>query len=267
MCVSEYGIINRTTCVSIRTGFFSIIAVLLCCCVGGEVFAQGPSTPTADSAKTAKRKRISELQMIPTLAVMPYATISYNFQSGQAFPKAAQGVGYGFGLAFDFAPEKQPLGLYLDFAYQDMRASANDGAAKVLHDGDSIAVPVPVTHYFSYALAEVFLKLQSERANGYFLIGFSTGIATTSLSVKEGPGLPEYSDWHGTSHYNAFRFDLRGGVGIKLGHIGTHDLIFEARFGYPITTIIHDYQDFANSSGTKGSWRAVSLQGNFGLRF
>ena len=252
---------------SIRTRILPLLIVLMLSGIGREVLAQGPAVPDQDSANAAKRKRIAELQLLPSIAVMPYVTLSYNFQSGQAFPKAAQGVGYGFGIAFDFAPQKKPLGLYIDFAYQDMRASANDGAAKVLNDNDTVAVAVPVTHYFSYALAEVFLKLQNAKTDGYFLIGFSTGIATTSLSVKEGPGLPEYSDWHGTSHYNAFRFDIRGGVGIKLGHIGTHDLVFEARFGYPITTIIHDYQDFANGSGAKGSWRAVSLQGNLGLRF
>ncbi len=237
----------------------------------GTALAQAPTTPSGmsprDSANEDNRRRRADLALVKSIAVMPYVTLSYNLQSGQAFSKGAQGVGYGFGLAFDLAPDKQPLGLYVDFAYQDMRASANDGACKLIHpDVDTISVSVPVTHYFSYALMEVFLKLQSAKTNGYFLIGGSMGISTTSLTVKEGPGVNEFTDWGSSSFYNQFRFDLRAGLGFKLAEISGHAMIFEARFGYPLTTIITDYRDVCNGSGAHGSWRAVTLQGNLGLR-
>lgn len=207
------------------------------------------------------------MALVKKIGVMPYITLSYNLQSGQAFPKSATGVGYGFGIAFDFAPEKQPLGLYVDFAYQDMRASADEGACKLINENDTIAQTVPVTHYFSYALMEAFLKLQSPKTNGYFLIGGSFGFSTTGLSVREGPGLPEYSNWSGLEFYNKFRFDIRGGLGFKLSEISGHPLIFEARFGYPVTVVITKYQDICNGSSANGSWRDVTLQGNIGLRF
>ncbi|MDP4219745.1 MAG: hypothetical protein Q8916_03165 [Bacteroidota bacterium] len=223
----------------------------------------------AQTKDTTVRKRVprENVGIVKSLTVMPYATISYNFQSGQAFPKGAQGVGYGFGLAFDLTEEKQPVGAYFDFAYQDMRASTNDGACKLINpDIDTVTATVPVTHYFSYALFEGFVKLQSAKSNGYFLIGASLGLATEALTVKEGPGLPFYSDWHGSDFYNSFRLDIRGGLGIKLGYISGHQVVFEARFGYPVTTIITDYHDICNGSTAHGSWRAVTMQGNIGLR-
>ena len=221
----------------------------------------------AQTTDSSSHKRVREdVGIVKHLTVMPYATISFNIQSGQAFPKNAQGIGYGFGIAFDLTEEKQPIGAYFDFAYQDMRASANDGACKLINPADTITATVPVTHYFSYALFEGFVKLQTKKSNGYFLIGASMGIATTSLTVKEGPGLPFYSDWHGSDFYNAFRFDIRAGLGIKLGYISGHQAVFEARFGYPVTSIITDYHDICNGSTAHGSWRAVTLQGNIGLR-
>lgn len=214
------------------------------------------------------RKRVprEDIGIVKTLTVMPYATISYNFQSGQAFPKGAQGLGYGFGIAFDLTEEKQPIGAYFDFAYQDMRASVNDGACKLVKESDTVTETVPVKHYFSYALFEAFVKFQSAKSNGYFLLGASAGIATTALTVKEGPGTPFYSDWHGSDFYNSFRLDIRAGLGIKLGYISGHQLVFEARFGYPVTTVISEYHDICNGSTAHGSWRVVTMQGNIGLR-
>jgi len=245
-----------------------LLSSQLLAAVGILMFTSSLFAQTKDST-VHKRVPREDVGIVKSLTVMPYATISYNIQSGQAFPKNAQGIGYGFGIAFDLTEEKQPVGAYFDFAYQDMRASANDGACKIINPddhNDTIAVSVPVTHYFSYALFEGFVKLQTKKSNGYFLIGGSLGIATTSLTVKEGPGLPFYSDWHGSDFYNAFRFDIRAGLGIKLGYISGHQVVFEARFGYPVTSIITDYHDICNGSSAHGSWRAVTMQGNIGLR-
>jgi hypothetical protein len=242
----------------------ALMVILFVC--ADSVYAQGPATPAEDTLSPIQRRR-QEMALVKKIAVMPYATLSYNLQSGQAFPKSASGIGYGVGIAFDLAPDHQPLGLYVDFAYQDMRASSNDGACKLIHpESDTIAVTVPVTHYFSYALMEVFAKLQSQKTNGYLLLGLSMGVSTSSLTDKQGPGVDQFTDWSSTSVYHNFRLDVRGGLGFKLAHIGTHDVIFEARFGYPLTTIITDYHDVCNGSEAHGSWRAVSLQGNIGLR-
>ena len=244
-------------------------AALIFLCASDALMAQ-----PKDSSVHKKVLR-EDVGLVKSLTVMPYASISFNIQSGQAFPKSAQGLGYGFGLAFDLTEEKQPVGAYFDFAYQDMRASANDGACKRISPDnplDTIAVSVPVTHYFSYAMMEGFVKLQTKKSNGYFLIGASLGIATTSLTVKEGPGLPFYSDWNsaadstGKTIGNKLRLDIRAGLGIKLGYISGHQVVFEARFGYPITTAISEYHDICNGSPAHGSWKVVTLQGNIGLR-
>ncbi len=228
-----------------------------------EVFAQTPTI--GDTTQRAKRPLPDGI--VKKVTIMPYATISANFQSGQAFPKSAQGIGYGFGIAFDMTEEKQPLGFYFDLAYQDMRASVDDGACKPINPDDSVSVTVPVSHYFSYALIETFLKLQSEKANGYFLVGFSTGVAINQLTVKRGEGKEVYSDWSAQSFANAFRFDLRAGLGIKLFKIDDNPVVFEARFGYPITAAISDYNDYCNGNNASGPWRVLSLQGNIGVRF
>jgi hypothetical protein len=162
--------------------------------------------------------------------------------------------------------EKQPMGFYFDLAYQDMRAHAQDGGCKPIHPDDSISVSVPVDHYFSYALVEGFLKLQGEKSNGYFLIGASMGVATTERTVKRGEGDPVFSDWGTTSFANSFRLDLRAGLGVKLFNMGGHPVVFEARFGYPVTAAITDYADYCNGNGAHGSWRVLSLQGNIGVR-
>lgn len=215
-----------------------------------------------------------DIGVVKKLTVMPYVTISYNLQSGQAFPKSAQGVGYGFGIAFDFTEDKQPLGAYFDFAYQDMRASAKDGGCGQLTESNPIFASVPVTNYFSYALFEGFLKLQSEKTNGYFLIGASVGLVTTSLTARDSV-IPsqQYSDWNsavdpntGKTIGNKFRVDIRAGIGVKLGYISGHQLVIEARIGYPVTNVIDNYSDFCNGSGASGPWRIVTLQVNAGLR-
>lgn len=238
-----------------------VLSVLLFSfCFDGTVFAQ-----SKDSTIRKKVPR-TDVGVVKSLTVMPYATISYNFHSGQAFPKGAQGVGYGFGIAFDLTEEKQPLGAYFDFAYQDMRAHATDGACKLLKETDTVTASVPVEHYFSYALFEGFLKLQSLKNNGYFLIGASLGIATTSLTVKKGGLTDEFSDWKGSTFSNSLRLDIRAGLGIKLFQVSGHQVVFEARFGYPITSAITDYHDACNGSDAHGPWRIVTMQGNIGLR-
>jgi hypothetical protein len=223
----------------------------------------------AQTKDTTAKKRIprEEIGIVKSLTVMPYATISLNLQSGQAFPKGAMGIGYGFGLAFDLTEEKQPVGAYFDFAYQDMRAHAADGTCGRVANTDTVSQSLPVTHYFSYALFEGFVKLQSPKNNGYLLIGASAGIATTGLTVREGAiAEDKYSEWRTIDTYHPFRLDLRIGLGIKLGYISGHQLVFEARAGYPVTTAIGDYHDFCNGSAAHGSWRVVTLQGNVGLR-
>ncbi len=241
-----------------RHFFRACVLVLIC---AGSVLAQKSDT-------TRKRIPREEIGIVKKLTVMPYATISYNIQSGQAFPKSAQGIGYGFGLAFDLTEDKQPVGAYFDFAYQDMRAHAADGACKVVGPDTigAVAVSVPVTHYFSYAVFEGFVKLQTLKSNGYFLIGGSLGVATTGLTVSEGPGTASYSEWKTVDTYHELRLDIRAGLGIKLGYISGHQLVFEARFGYPVTTVLGDYHDFCNGSDAHGSWRVVTLQANIGLR-
>ncbi len=223
----------------------------------------------AVDTSSAPRRRVRKLPdgIAKRVSIYPYLTLNANFQSGQAFPKAAQGIGYGFGVAFDMTEPKQPMGFYFDFAYQDMRASSNDGACKPLTPDDSVSVSVPVDHYFSYALFEAFLKLQGERANGYFLIGTSIGFATTALTVKRGPGAAVFADWRGSDFANAFRFDIRAGIGFELFKLDQKPIVFEARFGYPVTAAITDYNDYCNGNNAHGPWRVLSLQTNFGMRF
>jgi hypothetical protein len=241
-----------------RDSFCAFALVML---ISSPLFAQ-----TRDSSGSKRIPR-EDIGIVKSLTVMPYATISYNLQSGQAFPKGAQGLGYGFGLAFDLTEEKQPVGAYFDFAYQDMRAHATDGTCARTSYTDTVSQSLPVTHYFSYALFEGFVKLQSPKNNGYFLIGASAGIATTDLTVREGAIAEEkYTEWRTVETFHTLRIDIRAGLGIKLGYISGHQLVFEARFGYPVTNVIGDYHDFCNGSDAHGSWRVVTLQGNIGLR-
>ncbi|MFI5264388.1 MAG: hypothetical protein ACHQM6_07730, partial [Candidatus Kapaibacterium sp.] len=86
-----------------RNIFYTIVLLAFSC---SSVFAQAK-----DSTGSKKRLR-EDIGIVKSLTVMPYATISFNLQSGQAFPKSAQGIGYGFGLAFDLTEDKQPVGVY-----------------------------------------------------------------------------------------------------------------------------------------------------------
>jgi hypothetical protein len=246
-----------------------LFAFLAISCIGASVFAQ-----TTD---TTVRRRIlrDDIGIYKKLTVMPYATLSYNLQSGQAFPKNAQGLGYGFGLAVDLTQDTQKLGLYFDLAYQDMRANSSNGSCGRTSYSDTVYQSLNVTHYFSYVAFESFLKIQSSKTNGYLLLGASFGLATTQLTVREGAiAEDKYSDWNGatnpannTTYSNKFRLDIRAGIGIKLGYISGHQVVFEARFGYPVTTAISDYHEFCIASpSTNSTWRIVTLQGNIGLR-
>ena len=246
---------------------YLIFISAFCALSGSSVFSQ-----TMQDTVRGKKIPKEDIGFVKKITVMPYVTISYNLQSGQAFPKSAQGVGYGFGLAFDFTEDRQPLGAYFDFAYQDMRASAKDGGCGQLTENSNIFASVPVTNYFSYALFEGFLKLQSEKTNGYFLVGASIGLVTTSLTARDSV-IPsqQYSDWNapdgnGKIIGNKLRLDIRAGIGIKLGYISGHQLVIEARFGYPETNVIDQYADQCNGSGSGGPWRIVTMQVNAGLR-
>ena len=239
------------------------------------VFMLGGSALFAQTDTTGGRKVLRQpvKAVANKVTVYPYATISLNYHSGQAFPKSATGIGYGFGLAFDLTEDKQPIGFYFDIAYQDMRAHANDGGCMDidLTDTNTIAHTVEAEHYFSYALFEAFMKLQSEKAKGYFLIGLSTGLVTSALTVRRSPN-PQlardvYSEWKSTDFHNKLRLDLRAGIGIQLGHIAGYPFVFEARFGYPIIPALTEYDDFCNANEARGPWRILSLQGNVGLRF
>ena len=243
-------------------------------CLLASVFCASASAQITDTSGAKKVVR-KETGLVKKLTLMPYVTGSFNLQSGEAFPKAAQGLGFGFGVAVDLTEDRQPLGAYIDFAYQDMRASAANGACAPTNYTDNVYQTLNATHYFSYVLLETFLKIQSQKTNGYFLLGGSFGLATTELTARDG-AIPEYkySDWSGavnpatnSTYGHKFRFDLRAGIGIKLGYVSGHELVFEARFGYPVTSAVSDYHDVCNGTvGTDGSWRVVTLQGNIGLR-
>ncbi|MEI8134329.1 MAG: hypothetical protein WCH46_04515 [bacterium] len=244
-----------------RSDIFSLIALLAIVLCVSPAFSQ--------SRDSVPRRRVlrEDLGPVKKLTIMPYATLSYNLQSGQAFPKNAQGVGYGFGLAFDLTEDRQPLGAYFDFAYQDMRAHALDGSCGRIPGSGDISQSLPVTHYFSYAQFEAFLKLQSHKTNGYFLIGASAGLATTGLTEREGAIAEDrFSEWKTVETYNQFRLDLRAGIGVKLGYISAKEVVIEARFGYPLTNVLGEYHDFCNGSGAFGPWRIVTMQMNVGLR-
>jgi hypothetical protein len=232
---------------------------------------------TLAQTDTTKKGRRVLREPVPAVAskvtVYPYATISLNYHSGQAFPKSATGIGYGFGLAFDLTEDKQPIGVYFDIAYQDMRAQSPDGGCMDvdLTDSNEVSQTVATEHYFSYALFEAFLKLQSEKAKGYFLVGLSTGLVTSALTVKRAPD-PQvakdvYSEWKSTSFFNKLRLDLRAGIGVQLGYIAGYPFVLEARFGYPIIPALTEYDEVCNANDAKGPWRILSLQANVGLRF
>lgn len=235
--------------------YLRILLILCVCAFAGNLYAQ----------ETRVTKKVPK-DSVETVHVMPYVTGSLNLHSGQAFAKSASGIGFGAGFELDFTPEKSKYGFLFDFAFQDMRAHAEDGTCLTTTE---TSYTVRAEHYFQYALAEAFLKIQTGKSNGYLMIGPSIGYATSSFTRAVSPkstAEDQYSYWEGTSNGNQLRLDIRGGLGIVLGQIGKHQLVVEGRFGYPILAAITDYSNVCNPSRTPGDWRIVSLQFNFGVR-
>lgn len=211
--------------------------------------------------------------LVENVYVIPYITGSYNIHSGKAFPKSASGLGFGGGIEFDLTQDGQKAGAMFDFAFQDMRAFATEGNVVKRQVTDTILTTADAAHYFQYLLLEGFLKLQGEKKGGYFLIGASLGyglLMETQSSVPADPahGLPAksiFALWDETEYGTKLRIDIRAGLGLILANIGTHKLILEARFGYPILNAISNYQNIA-SGGDIGGWHIITLQANLGLR-
>lgn len=204
--------------------------------------------------------------IVENMFFMPYITGNYNMHSGKAFPKSASGMGFGFGVALDFTKDKQKSGFYFDIAFQDMRAAAEDGIF-INDEYDTLLTSERAEHYYQYVLFEPFLKLQGERANGYFLIGASFGYAVEASLLKAGDVRQEFSNWSTQEFHNPLRVDLRAGLGLILANLGTQKLILEARIGYPVTNALSDFLYFFNDEGIAGNWKIISLQANIGLRF
>lgn len=231
------------------------------------IVALSAASAMAQSVPTESTPRQAVPTLVDSVHFMPYLTLSANFHSGGAFPKAASGLGGGFGLAFDLTKDGQKLGAYFDFAFQDMRASAVEGGCMNQLATDSFLSTVQATHYFQYVSLETFLKVQGEKSNGYLLLGASFGFAVLEETLYKGLYRTSIADWRGTDFANAFRLDLRLGLGIVLARFGTHRLILEARAGYPVTTAISNYYNQCNPTGQPESWRIITLQGNLGYRF
>jgi hypothetical protein len=203
--------------------------------------------------------------LVDTMTVMPYLTGSLNLFSGKAFLDNATGAGFGAGLTFDMTKEGQKTGFMFDFAFQDMAGFAANGNY-VRIPSDSILVSADAYHYWYYLLFEPFLKLQTGgKQKGYFIIGASVGFAVLSETVSIGQGQTEYIVWDQTPYGNRFRLDLRAGVGVELAKIHGHELILEARAGYPLTNAITNYANIYGGNGP-GNWRIITLQANLGLR-
>ncbi len=232
---------------------FAYIVILLL--AGGEVFAQEASIIQVIKVPT----------LVDTMTVMPYLTGSMNLFSGKAFLENATGAGFGAGLSFDMTKEGQKAGFLFDFAFQDMSGFAANGNY-VRNPADSVLEPADAYHYWYYLVFEPFLKLQtSGKQKGYFIIGASVGFAVLSETVSIGQKLTEYTAWDQTPYGNRFRFDLRAGVGVELAKIHGHELILEARAGYPLTNVITNYANIYGGNGP-GNWMIITIQGNLGLR-
>lgn len=203
--------------------------------------------------------------LVENVFFMPYITGNYNLHSGKAFEKSAAGIGYGFGIAFDLTKDGQKSGFYFDIAFQDMRAAAEEGVC-MNDEFEEILTSERAEHYYQYVLFEPFLKLQGERANGYFLLGGSFGYAVEASLFKVGEKRTEFSNWGNQEFHNPFRLDLRAGLGLILANIGSQKLILEARVGYPITAALSDLRTFCDEEGLAGNWRVISIQANIGLR-
>ena len=210
-------------------------------------------------------------QLVNSVVIMPYVTGSYNSFSGKAFPEPAKGMGFGGGLTFDLT-DTGKSGFMFDFAFQDMRGAAQNGSCVIpglggVPVGDTNIQSADAYHYWQYVLFEPFYKFQGAKKNGYLLLGLSLGYAVLSETVStpvSGPS--QYTLWSGSPNGNPFRLDIRAGIGIKLADIGKHQLIFEARAGYPVFGVINSNYVSACSGGDVGGWRIITFQGNLGLR-
>jgi len=209
---------------------------------------------------------------VPTLfgqmTIMPYITGSLNLFSGMAFPQPASGAGFGGGLEFDMTKKGQSAGLMFDFAFQDMTGFAANGMCLQSIGGDvkdSVAPSADAYHYWYYLLFEPYLKLQTKARNGYFIIGASIGMAVLGETVSKAQNITQFIDWNNSPYGNSFRFDIRAGIGVKLANIANHELILEARAGYPLTSVISNFPNIC-TGGTLGNWRIVTMQANLGLR-
>jgi hypothetical protein len=202
------------------------------------------------------------------MTIMPYITGSLNFFSGMAFPLPASGPGIGGGLSFDMTKEGQKMGFMFDFAFQDMAGYAANGSYVELpaYYGlkDTVTPVADAYHYWYYLVFEPYLKLQGKARNGYFIIGASIGMAVLGETVNKSQEITQFLDWRDSPYGNIFRFDIRAGIGVKLANFGTHELILEARAGYPLTNVISNFP--TGTGGTPGSWRVITMQANLGLR-
>jgi len=233
-----------------------LISLAILGIVASNAFAQpqsGVITPTVPT-------------LVKKVTIMPYITASMNLMSGKAFSNNATGLGFGGGLTFDLTEDGQKAGLMFDFAFQDMRGfAANGSCVKPVAGNDSLLEPANAYHYWQYIMFEPFLKLQGTQRKGYFIVGASFGFAILSETVSKGTKSTEYILWSGSPYSNLFRLDMRLGLGVELGNIGTHKLVLEARAGYPVTKVITDYANLCNL-GETGDWRIITLQANLGLR-
>ncbi len=233
---------------------FAFAAVLLL--TGGNVWAQSGTGVAPDRVPT----------LADSVTVMPFITASMNLFSGKAFLANATGPGFGAGLTFDLTKQGQKTGFMFDFAFQDMYGFAANGNF-VRNPADSILVSADAYHYWYYLVFEPFLKLQtSGKQKGYFIIGASMGFAVLSETVSIGQGLTQFTYWDQTPFGNRFRFDLRAGLGVELGKIAGHELVLEARAGYPLTNEISNFSNIYGGNGP-GNWKIITIQGNLGLRF
>lgn len=241
------------------------VFILLLTSFGNSASAQSVANPT-----------VAQTGLVKNLTVMPYLTGSLNIMSGKAFPATATGPGIGGGLTFDWTAPGQSAGLMFDFAFQDMYASAHDGSCinpsltGGTSPGDTIELLLESAnayHYFMYLLFEPFLKLQSAKdSRGYFIIGASIGMPVVMETYSQNDQHSVAALWNNDPYAHRLRVDLRIGLGTKIGHIGKHDLILEARGGYPVTNVLTDYAN-ACSGGDVGNWRIITFQANLGLRF
>jgi hypothetical protein len=149
---------------------------------------------TQGGAKTKVKPLPPVEGLVKNVYFLPYLTGSLNLQSGKVFLRSATGIGYGFGVAFDLTEDGQKTGFYFDFAYQDMRAAAEEGTC--MNDRyDTLLTNARAEHYYQYVVFEPFLKLQGAKANGYFLLGTSIGYNLKALTVARGEVREEFSDW------------------------------------------------------------------------